>query len=188
MWTSPRAPDALPAASGDALGALAKTLADRPELEIDIPGGSATQEDALAIADAQIDRQATGDNTNQGGFAALPTTDQHQDLVNLYELKLGKKPEYPDFTPDELHAASNTVGLDENSRRQILEIQWLHAQLQAAFAASSAQLSALGTERAKAIRDTLLSDGKVDPAHVFIASDLKATAVDGRSRVELKIK
>jgi hypothetical protein len=179
---------ALPAASGDALGALAKTLADRPELEIDIPAGPATQEDALAIADAEIDRQATGDNTNQGRFAALPTTDQHKDLVNLYELKLGKKPEYPDFTPDELHAASNTVGLDENSRRQILETQWLHAQLQAAFAPSSAQLSALGTERAKAIRDALLGDGKVDPERVFIASDLKATAVDGRSRVELKIK
>lgn len=174
---------ALPAASGDALGALAKTLADCPELEIDIPGGRRPKRTPRPLQMPRLTGRRRVDNTNQGGLAALPTTDQHKDLVNLYELKLGKKPEYPDFTPEELHAASNTVGLDENSRRQILETQWLRAQLQAAFAPSSAELSALGAERAKAIRDALL-----DPAHVFIASDLKATAVDGRSRVELKIK
>lgn len=172
-------------ASGEALGALAKTLADRSELEIDIPAGPATQEDALAIADAEIDRQAVGNNTNKGGFAPA---DQHTDLVNLYESKLGKKPEYPVFTPDALQAASNTSGPDENGRRQILETQWLHTQLRTTFAPSSTQLAALGAARAKAIRDALLSDGKVDPAHVFIASHLKATTADGRSRVELKLR
>ena len=178
----------LPAGSGDALGALAKTLADRPELELDIPATPTTQEDALALTDAEIDRQAAGNNANMGGFAVLDTDDQHKDLVNLYESKLGKNPEYPDFSPDALKAASNKSGLDENGRREILEIQWLRTQLRATFAPSSTQIASLGAARAKAIRDALLGDGKVDPAHVFMTNDLTATAANGRSRVELKIK
>lgn len=178
----------LPAGSGDALGSLAKAMADRPELELSIPAAPTTKEDALAIADAEINKQAMGNNTNNEGFAALDAEDQHKNLVNLYESKLGKSPEYPDFTLDDLKAASNKDDVDEAGRRRILETQWLRTQLRAAFAPSSTQLAALGAARAKAIRDALLSEGKVDAAQVFMASDLTATATDGRSRVELKIK
>jgi len=178
----------LPAGSSDALGALAKTMADRPELQVDIPASPTTQEDALAITDAQIDKQAMGSDTNQGGFATLGTDDQHKDLLNLYASKLGKTPQYPDFSAEALKTASNQSDLSEDGRREILETQWLRTQLRTTFAPSSTELAALGAARAKAIRDALLSDGKVDPTRVFMASDLTATVTDGRSRVELKIK
>ncbi len=179
----------LPAESRDGLSALAKTMTARPELEVDIPAAPAIHEDAFAIADAEIDRQAMGDDAKKGGFAALDANDQHDRLVALYKSKLGKKPAYPDFTPNATpKAISNKPGLNDDHRSQSLETQWLRTQLRTAFAPSSTQLAALGTARGQAIRNALLADGKVDPAHVFLASNLTATATDGRSRVELKIK
>ena len=121
------------AGSSDALGALAKALTDRPELQLDIPAAPGIREDALAIADATIDTQAVGDGAPNRGFATLDADDQHDDLEKLYKKKLGKKPAYPDFTPDALKAASDNAALDEDNRRQLLEAAWLRDQLRIAF-------------------------------------------------------
>lgn len=177
----------LPAGSADALGALAKALNERPELALDIPAAPGIREDAYAIADSAIDKQAMGEDAAKG-FASLDADDQHDDLEDVYEAKLGKSPAYPEFTADALKAVSDKSDLDEDDRRQILETQWLRAQLRTSFAPPSAQLAALGTARAQAIRDALLADGKIDPARVFLAGNLAATAASGHSRVELKIK
>jgi hypothetical protein len=179
---------ALPAGSSDALGALAKALTDRPELQLDIPAAPGIREDALAIADAAIDAQAVGDGAPNGGFAALDVDDQHDHLEKLYRKKLGKKPAYTDFTPDALKAASDNAALDEGNRRQLLEAAWLRDQLRTAFAPANAELATLGQARAKAIRDALLAGGSVDPGRLFLAGDLAAAANEGHSRVELKIK
>lgn len=177
----------LPAGSGEALGALAKALSERPELALDIPAAPGIQEDAFAIADTEIDKLAMGGDASKG-FASLDADDQHDELEDVYESKLGKSPAYPEFTPDALKAVSDKADLDEDDRRQLLETQWLRAQLRTSFAPPSAQLAALGTARAQAIRDALLADGKIDPARIFLAGDLKAAASGGLSRVELKIK
>jgi uncharacterized protein involved in outer membrane biogenesis len=177
----------LPAGSGEALGALAKALTERTELQLDIPAAPGIQEDAFALADVEIDKQAMGDDAAKG-FASLDADDQHDDLEDLYESKLGKDPAYPEFSPEALKAVSGNADLDEDDRRQLLETQWLRAQLRTAFAPSGAQLAALGTARAQAIRNALLADGKVDPARIFTATALKATAAGGHTRVELKIK
>jgi len=179
---------ALPAGSSDALGALAKALTDRPALQLDIPAAPGIREDGLAIADAAIDAQAMGDDASKGSFAALDADDQHDDLERLYKKKLGKKPVYPDFTPDALKAASNKADLDEGDRRQLLETAWLRDQLRIAFAPGNAELATLGQARAKAIHDALLAGSSVDPARLFLAGDLAAAANAGHSRVELKIK
>jgi uncharacterized protein involved in outer membrane biogenesis len=179
---------ALPAGSGDALGAFSKALTDRPELQLDIPAAPGIREDANALADAAIDAQAMGDSAPKGGFAALDADDQHDDLERLYKKKLGKKPAYPDYTPDALKAVSDKADLDDDSRRQLLESAWLRDQLRIALAPSNDELAALGQARAKAIRDALLAAGSVDPARLFLAGDLAAAADAGHSRVELKIK
>jgi len=178
----------LPAGSNDALGALAKAMTDRPELQLDIPAAPGIREDAVAIADATIDAQAMGDEAPKGGFAALDADDQHDDLERLYKKKLGKKPAYPDFTPDALKAASDKADLDEGDRRQLLETAWLRDQLRTAFAPANAELATLGQARAKAIRDALLAGSSVDPGRVFLTGDLAAAASEGHARVELKIK
>jgi hypothetical protein len=60
--------------------------------------------------------------------------------------------------------------------------------LRTVFAPPGAQLAALGSSRAVAVRDALLMDGTVDPARVFMAAAMTVTPTDGHSRLELKLK
>ena len=62
---------ALPDGSAQSLGAFAKALAERPELNLDIPAGPAIAEDATGIADAQIDAQAMAKEIKKGSPAPV---------------------------------------------------------------------------------------------------------------------
>ena len=180
----------LPPGSANALGALAKALVERPALKLDIPAG-AGKEDADGIADARIDALLIGKETSDAAaaVAALDQGEQHDRLEHLYRKKIGKRPAYPEFSPDTLQAvAKDQPKLSDDDRRTIAEAQWLRAQLRTAFAPSGTELAALGTARATAIRTALLADGKVDPARVFVVNDLKAAPADGHSRLELKFE
>jgi hypothetical protein len=181
----------LPPESAKALGALAKALVERPALKLDIPAGPAVQADGDGIADVQIDALLTGKDTNDASaaMAALDLGEQHDRLEDLYRKKLGKRPSYPEFSPDTLKdVAKDKPQLSDDDRRTMAEAQWLRAQLRPTFAPSSAELATLGTQRAQAVRLALLADGKVDPARVFIVNDLKATPDEGHSRLELKFE
>jgi hypothetical protein len=107
----------------------------------------------------------------------------------LYRKRLGKRPAYPDFSPDALKAAAESKPeLSDDDRRTAAEANWLRAQLRPTFAPSSAELTELGSQRATSVRAALLADGSVDPARVFIVNDMKATPTGGRSRLELKFE
>jgi uncharacterized protein involved in outer membrane biogenesis len=182
----------MPDGAAQSLGALAKALTQRPELQLDIPAGPGIREDAAQLADAQIDAQLMAKESKKGApvdVATLDSGERHDRLEDLYRDKLGKKPAYPDFPPEALKAAPGAKpDASDDDRRTLLEAQWLRAQLQTAFAPSAAQLVALGSARATAVRDALLTDGSVDPARVFMATAMTVTPTDGHSRLELKLK
>ena len=182
----------LPPGSADALGALAKALADRPVLKLDVPSGPGTAEDANAIADGRIDQILMADEIKSGkkaDVASLDADERHDRLENLYSNRLGKDPEFPEFSPDALKATPGaTPDMDEGDRRTLLESQWMREQLRPLFKPTEAQMAALGTARAAAIRDALLADGTVDPARVFLTTATGAAAADGHSRVALKFE
>jgi hypothetical protein len=182
----------LPPGAAESLGAFSKALAERPVLNLDIPAGPAIAQDAMGIADMQIDAQAMAKEIKRGNpanFAGLDRDEQHDRLEDVYRAKLGKRPEYPNFPPDALKAgATATPPLEEDDQRTLLETQWLRAELRTAFAPSGPQLAALGLARATAVRDALLADKSVDPARVFMATALTAAPMDGHSRLELKLK
>ena len=182
----------LPAGSAQSLGELAKALAQRPELQLDIPAGPGIREDSVQLADTQIDAQLMAKESKNGAPADVATLDideHHDRLADFYRAKLGKKAAFPDFPPEALKAVTAPKpDIDDDDRRTILETQWLRAQLRAVYAPSSAQLTALGAARATAVRDALLRDGGIDPARVFMATAMTVTATDGHSRLELKLK
>jgi hypothetical protein len=182
----------LPPGAAESLGAFAKALVERPALNLDIPAGPAIATDAIGIADAAVDTQAMAKEIKRGSpanFASLDRDDQHDRLEDVYRAKLGKRPDYPEFPPEALKAgAAATPPLDESDQRTILETQWLRAELRKAFAPPPAQLAALGLARATSVRDALLADKSVNPERVFLATSLTASATDGHSRVELKLK
>jgi hypothetical protein len=181
----------LPQGSAESLAALAKALNQRPVLKLDIPAGPGTREDAIAIADAAIDRALLADDAGKvTSVAALDRDDQHDRLENLYRSKLGKGAAYPDFSADALKAASGAgPDADEDDRRTLLETQWLRDEMRKSFAPGAPELTALGTARATAVRNALLADGSsLDPARLFMAANIAATANEGHSRVELKFE
>ncbi len=180
----------LPQGAAEALGALAKALNQRPELKLDIPAGPGIREDATAMADAAIDKAVLA---KEGGkatsVAALDADDQHDGLEDLYRAKLGKRPVFPEFSADALKAAPGAKpDADDDDRRTLLETQWLRGELRKSFTPSGAELAALGTARATAVRNAFLADGSVDPARVFMATDMAVTANEGHARMELKFK
>jgi len=182
---------ALPQGSADALGALAKALNQRPELKLDIPAGSAIREDATAMADTAIDTALLAkDKGKVTSVAALDADDQHDRLEDLYRAKLGKRPAYPDFTADQLKTAPGAKpDASDDDRKSLLETQWLRGELRKSFMPSNAELTALGTARATAVRNALLADGSsVDPTRVFMSAGMTETASEGHSRMELKFE
>jgi hypothetical protein len=182
----------LPPGSADALGALAKALADRPVLKLDIPSGPGTAEDATTIADRRIDQLLMADEIKSGekaDVASLDADELHDRLEDLYGDRLGKDPEFPEFSPDALKAAPGAgPDMDDDDRRTILESQWMRGQLRPLFKPTDAELAALGSARAAAIRDALLTGGSVDPARVFLTTATGAAAAEGHSRVALKFE
>ena len=182
----------LPAGSAQSLGELAKALAQRPELQLDIPAGPGIREDSVQLADTQIDAQLMAKESRNGApadVAVLDIGEHHDRLQDLYRAKLGKRAAFPDFPPEALKAVTAPKpDLDDDERRTILEMQWLRAQLRTVYAPSSVQLTALGSARATAVRDALLMDGGIDPARVFMATAMTVTPMEGHSRLELKLK
>jgi len=182
----------LPAGASESLGAFSKALVERPAINLDIPAGPAIAEDAAGIADAAMETEAMAKEIKRGNpakFTSLDRDAQHDRLEDVYRAKLGKRPDYPEFSPEALKAgATATPPLDESGQRILLETQWLRAELRKAFAPTSAQLAALGLARATAVRDALLADKSVNPERVFLATALTASATEGHSRLELKLK
>jgi hypothetical protein len=180
----------LPQQSADALGALAKALDQRPELKLDIPAGPGLREDAVAVADTAMDQALLANTKGKvTNVAALDPDDQHDWLEDIYRAKLGKKPAFPEFSPDALKAAPGAkADADDDDRRTLLESQWMRGELRPSFTPGNAELAALGTARATAVRNALLADGSVDPGRVFMATDLAEAVNDGHARMELKFE
>lgn len=180
----------LPQGAAGSLDALAKALAHRPQLKLDIPAGPGSHDDATGMEDAQIDAMLLApDKGKTASVTALKPDDIHDRLEDAYRAKLGKRPDIPDFSPDALKAAPGaTPDMKDDDRQTLLESQWLRDQLRTAFAPTSAQLTALGTARATAIRDALLAGNGIDPARVFMATNLAASTSAGQSRLELKLE
>jgi uncharacterized protein involved in outer membrane biogenesis len=180
----------LPQGSAEALGALAKALNQRPELKLDIPAGTGLREDATALADATIDKALLAkDKGKVTSVTALDADDQHDRLEDLYRARLGKKPAFPEFAADQLKAAPGAKpDARDDDRRDLLEIQWMRNELRNSFMPGNAELAALGTARATAVRNALLADGSVEATRVFMATGMTETANEGHARMELKFE
>ncbi|HET7085255.1 MAG TPA: DUF748 domain-containing protein [Rhizomicrobium sp.] len=179
---------ALPAGAADGLAALAKGLGDRPALQLDIPAAPALKEDALAIADQHIDAALMAREIKKGApanFAALDADEQHDRLTDLYRARLGKRPAYPESLPA---LDVKPPPPDADKQRQMQESIWLRGELRSAFLPANAELAALGSARATAVRDALLAKGDIDPMRVFLVTGQGGSASEGHVRLELKLK
>ena len=91
---------ALPDKAKGALPKLAESLAQRPELRLDIPAGPVTDADKAALDDQAFQAAIAGFRAGTRGadtpYAELPDKAKIDVLSDLYRREFGKKPEVPD--------------------------------------------------------------------------------------------
>ncbi|MBS0378242.1 MAG: DUF748 domain-containing protein [Proteobacteria bacterium] len=176
----------------DQLGALAKSLKERPQLKLDVPITYSRDLDAPHLAakkveeelDARVAGTRAGKKNPQGAAqAALADPQQHYRLLlEQFRATLGKDAPLPD--------SAQAV---ENAKRKEsppyeAAIKDLEAALTAKVEISDADLVSLGKDRARAIQDALLSDGQIEPARVFIVDTPPKTESGARVKAELAVK
>ncbi len=176
----------------DQLGALAKSLKERPQLKLDVPITYSRDLDGPRLAagklaqalDARVaGTRAARKNPQGAAQAALADPREHYRLLlEEFRATLGKDAPLPD--------SAQAV---ENAKRKEpppyeAAIKDLEAALTAHEAVSDADLVALGKDRARAIQDALLADGQIEPARVFIVDTPPKTEGGARVKAELALK
>jgi uncharacterized protein involved in outer membrane biogenesis len=187
---------ALPPGATSGLSALAKGLSERPALQLDIPAGPGIREDAIAIADTRIDTLLMDKEIKRGRpavFTALDAGEQNDRTLTLYKAKFGKKPAFPEQlvpppSPDAKPGDAKPADANTDDQQTIAETGWMRGELRKAFLPSNAELAALGSTRASAVRDALAAGGAVDPARIFLTTGQAPTAEANAVRFELQLK
>jgi hypothetical protein len=175
----------LPEAARGNLAALAKGLADRPALRLDIPAGIAADADPAAIAERRLTQAAAEiQKTDAAGFAALPADEQIDALEKLFRQQLGHKPDIPDADS----APDDATRKEKRGQRDQAALAWLRTQLLPHYQPTSTELVDLGRARASAIQDALLAGGALDPTRVFITAAKGPSLHEGSVRLELQLE
>ena len=185
---------ALPPGAAASLAALARALAQRPELQVDIPAGPAGPADTLALENARIDALLTAraGAHPRGGAEPLGLAKQLRGLASLYRTKLGKRPVYPPDLPlppaAPAAAAHGAPASDRKVRLEQARIRWLRAQLRPSVRPSAGTLAALGLARARHVQNALLAKGILKPNRVFLTSNESGASWHDRIRMKLSLK
>jgi uncharacterized protein involved in outer membrane biogenesis len=185
----------LPAARGRVAG-LAKALAQRPQLQLQIPAAFAPDVDRPALARRKLRdellalaRSGAGARGNRGrasrdrqqappapvGKEVLELPAEHYRLLRAaYQSSFGAKAPLP--------APAQKVPPFEPA------ITALQAPLLQRMTVSDADLQALGQRRAQAIRSAILSAGGVDAGRIGITAGAPQSAAAGQVAVKLGLK
>ena len=187
---------ALSPAAATSLAALAKGLASRPALQVDIPAGPAGPQDAVAIENVRIDALALAHlrRPPPGGFGALNVAQQLRELTAVYRARIGKRPHFPPDLPLEPTAAAGPAHPgtppppDKRLARERSEVHWLREQLRPSVRPDPGTLAALGLARAQAVQDAMLAHGALGPKRVFLTTGEAGEPRNGHIRLKLRMK
>jgi hypothetical protein len=182
-----------PAAAGQ-LDALAKGLAQKPEIKLDVPIGVVDELDRPALVEraltAEIDAatrkklRARPDEEAAPTLAAIEPKEQIAVLTAVVEKLTGVAPQLPEPPPP----PEGTPRAEARAMQQAATIEALEHQARAAIVVDPLALGRLGQARGEAIQSALLVGGALPPDRVFLARNDKITAQDGKVRFELAVK
>jgi uncharacterized protein involved in outer membrane biogenesis len=158
----------------DKIAKLAKALAERPQLKLDVPLQTVAAADDAALAKAAFDT-ALAPLLPPGDMPATPQLHLAA-LAQLYQQQLGMMPDYPmPASPD----ADNT---DAN-------ITFLEEALQPRFAATQQQRDSLARARADAVQAAVLSNTEIMPERVFLTErKSEKSGAANAARMELTLQ
>jgi uncharacterized protein involved in outer membrane biogenesis len=161
---------ALPDAERAKLTGLARALAERPALGLDIPLTVAPDLDGPVLSEARY--RAALEETRKSAFKGdrTPTMEavtaspklRRRLLEALYRQIEGHKPVFP--------AAPGPGAGGPKSDPDLAADLWLEAQLRPRFAADDAELQGLARDRALAVQTAMVEAGKVSPRRLFVVT------------------
>jgi hypothetical protein len=163
----------LSAAEAEKLGKLAKALAERPQLRLDVPLTVMPPQDGAALAKTALNNLVPPqpDAIDEASVRRRLTQ-----LEAVYKTRLKKAPEYPPETKSE-------DGVNYAAR-----VEWIEAEILKNLQPDLTQLDTLARARAQAVQGAILANADVDPQRVFVTTDRPAALNADAIRMELKLE
>jgi uncharacterized protein involved in outer membrane biogenesis len=185
----------LDAATAERLGALAKSLAEKPELKLDVPIGALAELDQPALKDraylAALDgavAEHVAKKVKQGApapsYATLETGKKIDVLTELVKQQTGTAPQVPE-APE---PPEGTPRAEAKAQRQAAAVEYLETAARGGVTVLETDLAKLAEERAAAIERALLGGGALDPTRVYKVREGKVSANEGKVRFQLGLE
>jgi len=185
---------ALDAATAERLGALARSLVEKPELKLDVPIGTLADLDGPALAARAYDAALAGavaaragggkDGAGAPEYAALAPEQKIEVLTSLITARTGVPPQLPEPpAPPE-----GTSRKEEKVQREASAVEYLERAARESVTASETDLARLAEERALGIERALLADGALESTRVFKVREGKVEAHEGKVRFQLGLE
>ncbi len=171
----------LSAQQTEGLQKLARSLAERPQLKLDIPLTATSEADAMPLAQIALDRAVNELSPPQPGAKADALQQARIDaLSGLYLKQFGRKPEFPPPS-----GGTADVGTTHQA--------WLEQSLLPVFMPNANRIQYLGRKRAEAVRASLMGSGAMAADRIFLTSSPQSeeaakSAPPGTVRLELKLE
>ena len=184
----------LDGATAERLGALARGLAEKPGISLDVPIGASAELDGPALAEqayvralASATREASGIKDPAEAAPPFDTLPQRTRVAALQALLRARSGSVP-AVPEPPAAPEGTPRAEARAAAERAELEFLEAAARKAVTADDGALEALAESRARAIERALLAGGELEPNRVFLARNGKLAPKDGKLRFELALK
>ncbi len=180
-------------ASAEALKALAAGLNERPAIKLDIPvlplaelDRPAVEQRSWTLALEEAWRKANGAAADAPvpDLATLDEAQRAKLLAALIEQRSGAAPVVPE-PPASAEGASRE---ETKALARKAELDYLEQAARALVVVDEAEFGRLAEQRARAIQSALLTDTKLEPTRVFLSTEGKVVAHEGKVRLELGIE
>jgi hypothetical protein len=186
---------ALDPATAERLDALAKSLAERPALKLEVPIGAVPDIDRPALTERAYQAALAGavasrtskDAPADAPVPAFETLEPNQRIAVLTALvtqQTGAEPALPEPT----EPPEGTSREDAKALRQAATLEFLEQAARAGVVVPDPALDQLGEERARSVEKALLGGGALEPTRVFKVREGKVSAQDGKVRFELGLQ
>ena len=182
-------------ATAERLDALAKSLAERPELKLDVPIGAVPELDRPALLERAYQAALEGVVASQrskgaqsgaaaAGFESLEPKQRIEVLTALVRQQTGAEPALPE-PPEPPEGASRE---EAKALRQAAALEYLEQAARSGVVVPDVEFDRLAEQRAGAIEQALLGGGALEPTRVFKVREGKVSSQDGKVRFELGLE
>jgi len=182
-------------ATAERLDALAKSLAERPQLKLDVPIGAVPDLDRPALLERDYQAALEGAVASQrskgaqsgaaaAGFESLEPKQRIEVLTALVRQQTGAEPTLPE-PPEPPEGASRE---EAKALRQAASLEYLEQAARSGVVVPDDEFDRLAEQRAGAIEQALLGGGALEPTRVFKVREGKVSSQDGKVRFELGLE